>query len=463
VASISCTGALSGTWPLSNLNTDSAGGEKITVSVPPPGGQLSCSAKDAASNVYQLGPYQFEEDDTAPGGQFDQLSAGTPDDIQLSVDDPGGSLASGVGYVHVYATNTSSGAVYDLGLAHLMSGRAADVYDVNLDDADAPSGTYKFDAEVGDIAGNTADLTAGPSGSTTVWQLPLRDNTTLTMVARGVNGIVDSAVPSSLQPDVPNTSTDLAGVGSTLEPVTVHGSIRGRLARARVAHAEAAAAKSVKCRSSAKPGRGKRPTRCTKASASAVVTLGYGKKLAISGTLRDLKARRNPITGATVDVWAQVSGSKPSLIGRTKTNARGVYEFTAPGGASRSVYVTYAGTRKLRGAVTQMSERFTGRVTLIANQAAAGKRLTLTGRVTGGHVPAHGLNITVDGKIVGYPGSQQLGTLHTNARGAYRYSIKMPSGTRGLTYRLWLVVQSRLNPGWPYAGAHSPTLTREVR
>ena len=237
VASISCTGALSGTWPLSDLNTDSAGGEKITVNVPPPGGQLSCTAEDAAANVYQLGSYQFEEDNTAPNGQFDQLSASTPDDIQLSVDDPGGSLASGVGYVHVYATNTSTGSVYDLGLAHLVSGRSSDVYDVNLDDADAPSGTYKFDAEVGDIAGNTADLTAGPQGSTTVWQLPLRDNTELTMSADGVNGAVDSAVPGGLQVDVPNTSTDLAGVGSTLEPVAVHGSIRGHVAGTDVARA----------------------------------------------------------------------------------------------------------------------------------------------------------------------------------------------------------------------------------
>ncbi len=246
VASISCTGALSGTWPLSNLNTDSAGGEEITVDVPPPGGQLSCTAKDAASNVYQLGSYQFEEDNTAPNGQFDRLSASTPDDIQLSVDDPGGSLASGVGYVHVYAANTSSGAIYDLGLAHPMTGRSADIYDVNLDDADAPSGTYKFDAEVGDIAGNTADLTAGPEGSTTVWQLPLRDNTALTMTAGGVNGTVDSAVPGGLQADVPNTSTDLAGVGSTLQPVTVHGSIRGRAPRADFARAVAAAAAAAK-------------------------------------------------------------------------------------------------------------------------------------------------------------------------------------------------------------------------
>ena len=271
---------MSGTWPLSNLNTDSAGGEEITVNVPPPGGQLSCTAEDAASNVYQLGSYQFEEDNTAPSGQFDQLSASAPDDIQLSVDDPGGSLASGVGYVHVYATNTGSGAVYDLGLAHPVSGRSADVYDVNLDDADAPTGTYKFDAEVGDIAGDTADLTAGPNGSTTVWQLPLRDNTELTMTADGVNGAVDSAVPGGLQPDVPNTSSDLAGVGSTLSPSpstarSVAGPLRADFARA--AAARAAAAKSGNCRPSVKTRKGKRSTSCKKASAAAVVTVATAR------------------------------------------------------------------------------------------------------------------------------------------------------------------------------------------
>ena len=462
---------------MSNLNADPAGGEEITVSVPPPGGQLTCTATDAAGNTYQLGSYQFEEDNTAPGGQFDQLSANTPDDIQISVDDPGGSLASGVGYVHVYATNTTSGDVYDLGLAHLVSSRS-DVYDVNLDDADAPSGTYKFDAEVADIAGNTADLTAGPQGSTTVWELPLRDNTELTMTADGVDGAVDNAVPGALQPDVPNTSTNLAGVGSTLEPVTVHGSVRGRAARAEQTRARAARAwaaqadkkgsKPAKCGSSSKgkSSKGKsskaKTAACKKASSSAIVTVGYGKKLTISGTLRDLKAHKNSIAGATVDVWAQVAGSKPSLIGHAKTNAKGAYRFTARSGATRNVYVTYAGTRKLRAAVTQMKERFTGRVTIRATQAAAGKPLALTGQVTGGHVPAHGLNITVEGKLVGYPGSQQLGTVHTNARGVYRYAITLPSATRGLTYRLWLVVQSRLNPGWPYMGARSQTLTRKV-
>ena len=386
VASISCSGALSGTWPMSNLNTDAAGGEEITVSVPPPGGQLTCTATDAAGNTYQLGSYQFEEDNTAPGGQFDQLSASTPDDIQISVDDPGGSLASGVGYVHVYATNTSSGNVYDLGLAHLVSSRS-DVYDVNLDDADAPAGTYRFDAEVGDIAGNTADLTAGPQGSTTVWQLPLRDNTELTMTADGVNGAVDNAVPGALQPDVPNTSTSLAGVGSTLEPVAAHGSIRGRVGEApsrpalgQTEHGPQGparlpeASKRAKCGSAAEGKSSKRKSgkaktaACKRAGSAAVVTVGYGKRLVISGTLRDLKASKNSIAGATVDVWAQVAGNKPSLIGHTKTNAKGAYRFTARSGATRNVYVTYAGTRKLRAAVTQIEERFTGRVTISATR-----------------------------------------------------------------------------------------------
>ena len=468
VASIACSGALSGTWPISNLNADAAGGEEITVHVPPPGGQLTCTATDAAGNTYQLGSYQFEEDDTAPGGQFDQLSANTPDDIQVSVDDPGGSLASGVGYVHVYATNTTTGSVYDLGLAHPVGGRS-DTYDVNLDDADAPAGTYKFDAEVSDIAGNTSDLTAGPQGSTTVWELPLRDNTELTMTADGVSGAVDNAVPGALQPDVPNTSTSLAGVGSILEPVAVHGSMRGRTleargARVRAVRTSAAAARTAekaagaaKCSSpkGTKSGKPKRAV-CGKTASSAVVTVGYGKKLKLSGTLHDLKARKNAIAGATIDVWAQVAGSKPSLIGRTKTNAKGAYRFTARSGATRNVYVTYAGTRKVRAAVTQIKERFSGRVTIGATEAAAGKPLALSGRVTGGHVPAHGLNITVEGKLVGYPGSQQLGTVHSNARGVYRYSIRLPRATRGLTYRLWLTVQSRLNPGWPYLSARSP-------
>ena len=95
----------------------------------------------------------------------------------------------------------------------------------------------------------------------------------------------------------------------------------------------------------------------------------------ISGTLHDLKARHSSIAGATIDVWAQVAGSKPSLIGHTKTNAKGAYKFTARGGASRNVYATYAGHQEAPDCGHTDPGAVYRRVTLIANQAAAGKPL----------------------------------------------------------------------------------------
>jgi hypothetical protein len=180
------------------------------------------------------------------------------------------------------------------------------------------------------------------------------------------------------------------------------------------------------------------------------------------GTLRNLKAGGRPIARAPIDVWGQVAGHPPILLGSTTTSVGGGYRLRIGAGASRSVYVTYAGTRRLRAAVAQIMERFAGGVTLEATRAAAGQRLTLSGRVLGGHVPARGLNVTVEGKIVGYPGSQQLGTVRTSVSGSYRYSFVLPADTRGLTYRLWLLVLPRLNPGWPYLGARSRILTRHV-
>ena len=489
VASISCSGALTGTWPLSNLNADAAGGERITITVPPPGGQLTCTAADAAGNVYQLGSYQFEEDAIPPAGSFDNLSATTPDDIGLTVYDPGGPLASGVAYVRVYATNTATGSVYDLGLARQAS-NGSDLYTVNLDDADVPAGTYEFSAQVGDVAGNTAQLTAGPQGTTTVWELPLRDNTSLTVTADGVNGSVDSAIPPALQPDLPNTSTTLAGVGSVLQPVGLSGLALGHAlnwlpaahdrggpgADLRARQASHQAARGRRCpaqpasarrrsESRGRTGTGRiaaRSQRCETVPHSPALTVGYGQRLTLSGTLHNLKLRGAPVTGAPIEVWAQVAGGQLMLLGRTRTNTRGQYHYTVGPGATRSVYVTYAGTPQLRAAVSQLQERFTGRATLDASPAAAGQRLTLTGRVLGGHVPAHGLNVTVEGKIIGYPGSQQLGTVHSTSRGIVRYSIRLPAATRGLRYQLWLEVSARLNPGWPFLGARSPALTRYV-
>ncbi len=447
VEAISCTGALTGHWPRNGANTDAAGGEQITITVPPPGGQLSCTATDAASNVYQLGSYQFEEDDTPPAGEFNRLSVRAPDDIRLTVDDPGGSLASGVGAVRVYATNTGTGEVYGLGLAQAVPGRAH-VYEVNLDDADVPAGLYRFDARAGDIAGNTADITAGPQGRTTVWQLPLRDSTALTLRAGAASGAVDAAVPPALQADVPNTSTDMPGVGSVLRPRHGQRGVGTRPARAAGTPRRHLGAGSARDRRGPEGG--------------AVVSVRYGAALIITGTLRDLRHHNRPIPGAVIRVWGQIGHARPVLLGRTRTGRAGSYRARVAGGASRRLFVTYAGTRRTRAAVAHVDERFLGRVLIHTSPAPPGGRLTISGRVTGGHVPARGINITVEGAIVGYPGSQQLGTVHTDATGRYRYSITMPRATRGLTYRLWLVVQSRLNPGWPFLGARSRTLTRRV-
>jgi hypothetical protein len=495
VVSISCTGALTGSWPLSSLNRDAAGGEQITITVPPPGGELTCSATDAAGNVYELGSYQFEEDATPPVGQFDNISPSAPDDIELSVYDPGGALASGVAYVRVYATNTVTGSVYDLGLARLEAG-GTDVYEVNLDDADVPAGSYEFSAQAGDVAGNTAEITAGPQGTKTVWQLPLRAATQLTLVAGGVQGTDAAAVPAGLQPDVPNTSSALVGVSPVLTPVgraaAQSASVRrllgaianvrdaGALKHRALALAGGVSGWSPRARSASggrlggrrcgrggaagrHPGRGARVKRCAVDSpAPHAVTVAYGRSLTLTGTLRNLRAGGQVIAHAPIDVWGQVAGHAPVLLGSTTTGATGRYRFSIGAGASRSVYVTYAGTRRLRASVAQLSERFTGAVTLTGSPAGAGQRLRLSGRVLGGHVPARGLNVTVEGKIVGYPGSQQLGTVRTNAEGAWRFSLVLPAATRGLTYRLWLLVLPRLNPGWPFLAAHSRILTRRV-
>ncbi|MGH2843687.1 MAG: hypothetical protein ACRDKL_08910 [Solirubrobacteraceae bacterium] len=131
------------------------------------------------------------------------------------------------------------------------------------------------------------------------------------------------------------------------------------------------------------------------------------------------------------------------------------------GGASRLVFAVYPGTEKLRSAVSQLPERFTGSVSINTNQVTAGGTLLVTGAVEGGHIPTGGVNVTVHYCQVGLPGCGQFGTIRTNAKGAYSFKQHFTEATKGLRYRLWVTVAPG-QPGWPYYGATSKQVIKRV-
>ncbi|MGH2843662.1 MAG: hypothetical protein ACRDKL_08770, partial [Solirubrobacteraceae bacterium] len=431
IAAITCVGAPTngdGAWPNAGGNMDPSGGESVRITVQPPGGDLVCTATDTAGNTYPLGSYEFQLDDTAPSGAFvSQSRWPDPDQLELKVTDAG----SGVAYVRVYAQlNGSHTAARDLGRASNADGA---IWTVPVPDGVLAPGVYTFNAQVGDQAGNSGVITAGPAGRTEQLMLPLRQQTTVTMQAANVAATEDAQAPSVLAPElgVPPTGSPQAGARA-------HTDRRG-------ADIPLLAA------------RARRPQRFP----GKAIQLPYGRALTVHGRLRDDRADR-PIAGATIKIYQQIAGTRTvKRIGRTKTNWLGGYSYRIRPGASRVVFVAYPGTARLRSAVAQLAERSGGSVTLRASGVRAGGQLTLGGRVLGGHIPRGGVAVTINYQQVGLPGRGTFGTVRTGRRGTWRFVQPFNPATAGLAYRVWVTVPSP-QAGWPYLSAQSAALIRRI-
>jgi hypothetical protein len=432
IAAISCKGALSGTWPISSLNTDAHGGEQITVTVPAPGGDLSCAAEDSAGNVYVLGSYRFQIDDTAPKGYFKPRGSWPePDEIEIHATDSDG---SGVALVRVYgqSPDVDQGAPQLVGDAHYDA--SVGNYVVTIPDGVAPwvAGSWKFYANVVDVAGNQGQITAGSDGSTEDLTLPLRENTAVSAASDRVAATPEVAIPDALAADA------LPG-GTHRTRVAQHGYALGTV------------------RGIASAAGARRPR-----SAGHALTVTYGSAITITGMLKDVTHHGVPISGARILVYQQLSGShKYSRVGSARTNAAGAYRYRVRPGASRTLYVVYPGNSLLRPAASQLLEHSSGSVSLEASSIVAGGRLMISGQVLGGHIPRGGLEVTIDYRQLGAPGSGTLGTVRTDRRGRYAFTQYFSASTRGLDYELWAVVP-RGQSGWPYMGAATARVIRRV-
>jgi hypothetical protein len=423
ISSISCKGALNGEWPIDNLNTDPAGGEQITAYVQAPGGGLSCTATDSAGNTYPLGTYLFQIDDTSPSGHFvSQAQWPAPNRVEVAATDDGG---SGISYVHLYATNSSvdDGAPQDLG--QMTYDPSTGYYVALVPDGIAPftSGTWTFAVNTSDVAGNTGQITAGPQGGSEQLHLPLLQSTRITATAGSVKATQNAAIPAA--------AAQVAGIDS--DTATVRAAVNAKV-RVRSPHA----------------------------SIRTAVTVAYGQPLNLHGLLVNDTDGHRPVAGAPVLIYQQVTGTgRYSLLGSTNTNPKGRYAYQVPAGASRSVYVIYPGSSVLRPASSALRERSIGQVAIEVSQVRAGGNLVIRGRVQGGHIPRGGVNVTIDYRPAGAPGSGTLGTVRTNARGVYRFTQPFSADTRGLVYIIWAVVQPQ--PGWPFISARSASYSRPVR
>jgi hypothetical protein len=300
------------------------------------------------------------------------------------------------------------------------------------------AGNWKFYANVIDAAGNQGQISAGQDGSTEDLTLPLRENTSVTASVKNVSAIPEAAIPTALA---------AAALPQPLAGATA------AAASPRTAHVTTAAATGTAARGTTK----------TKAKPKAkTLTVAYGKAVKIAGTLKNMTLSGKPISGARILVYQVVTGTRAyKKLGSARTNARGIYSYKVRPGASRTLYVVYPGTQILRSAVSDLRERFSGKLSLNASKIPAGGKLVIKGSVKGGHIPSGGVNVTIKYRQAGAPGSGTLGTVRTDRSGRYRFVQHFAASTKGLVYELWAVIPGN-QPKWPYLKATTERLTRHI-
>ncbi len=442
VTGISCKGALTGSWPVSGVNSDSKGGEQITVTVPAPGGALACIATDSAGNTYPLGSYLFQVDDSSPTGQFvAQSDWPQANEVALRATDDHG---SGVAYVRLYARCDcyDSGAAQNLG--DMTYDASSGEYEALVPDGVAPftTGSWTFFANDADIAGNQGQITAGPGGDVEQLQLPLLDDTKVTAATGQATAALDAAIPTAL--------AKAAGIDVT--------------GKARGDDLALAAGRSARVLARTARGAGRRGRSRTRSAGARPdqLTVRYGRAVTIGGMLTNVALAGQPISGAKILVYQRVVGEgRYTRLGVASTNLQGRYSYRVRAGASRVLYVVYPGSDVMRPAATQLQERFDGLLTIRASAIQAGGRLLVSGVVKGGDIPAGGVAVTIDYRQVGAPGAGTLGTVRTNASGDYRFAQYFSPTTTGLSYQVWAVVSAG-QPHWPYVRARSISLIRHI-
>jgi hypothetical protein len=150
------------------------------------------------------------------------------------------------------------------------------------------------------------------------------------------------------------------------------------------------------------------------------LTRSFAKRaLHISGRL--LSAQGQPISGATLDVLQQVSGSSTlDVIGHAKTAANGTFLAKVPGGPSRTIEVAYRAfsTDTSYTVMARIAEQVQAGIQLRVSPRTTGSEgtITLTGRVLGS-VPRQGVSVNL---LVHYRGQwEPFRTPRTDAAGRF--------------------------------------------
>jgi hypothetical protein len=434
IAQIDCTGASqtgNGTYPANSQNAYDNVGERITVTVEPPGGDLTCTAIDTAGNSYPLGSYEFEIDNQAPTGYFiPENEWASPDEAQLHLSD--GTQGSGTAAVEVTAQN-NSGRIFKV--MATRNGSDSDIWDARFNDSEIPPGLYTFIAYPTDVANNSTSITTNQAGTTETLPLPFREMTSISdELAAGSNTATGSQQAAVTIP--------VANAG------TKHSLLSARAADAAGCLQETA---NAPCGSSA----GVSPKRLK------YLTLGYAHKATLSGVLRNSRSHK-PVAHARIVIQQQVAGSdSTTVLARVRTNHAGAYTYRVAPGADRTLIAVYNGTKQLRGAQADVGEHVRGTATIrVTGTLAPGHSVDVAGNLKGGYVPARGALITVQYAVKGFRGWTNWGDARTTPRGAFNIHMPVLPADAGYSFEWRARIPSQT--GWGYLAGDSNTVTRHI-
>jgi hypothetical protein len=185
------------------------------------------------------------------------------------------------------------------------------------------------------------------------------------------------------------------------------------------------------------------------------LSVKYGQRIRVAGRL--VTAAGVPVAHTTIVISEQLANSADiRTVTKITTNGSGEFSSTLRSGPSRTVLVSYDGSPLLRSASAATVARVVGRVSLaVPALAVAGRRVTLTGRVLGGHVPQAGLLIQLWYSADGGRGDWEPfeNAVRANAGGRWSLTFPVSSAVMGRDYAFKAVVAAQ--GSWPYAGAVS--------
>jgi hypothetical protein len=430
IGQIDCTGAAlagDGTYPANSQNAYGSGGERITVTVQPPGGDLSCTAQDTAGNSYPLGSYEFEIDNQAPTGYFvPENDWPEPGEVQLHISD--GAQGSGTAAVEVTA-QSNNGRIFKVMATRDFS--AADLWDAYFDDSTIPPGLYTFVAYPTDVADNSTTITTNQAGTTETLPLPFREMTSITDVLAAGSSTADGSEQVAVAADAASVAT---------KPARIANGIASELAgSAPVGIGSTARAKHVR-----------------------YLTVQYGRTAVLTGNLRNSRSHK-PLAHATIVIEQQVVGSSAiTVVGRAKTNRRGVYSYLVGKGANRTLIAVYRGTRRLRGAQVDVGEHVRGKATIrVTGTLTPGHSVDVEGKLAGGFIPARGALVTIQYAVKGFRGWTNWGDTRTDSHGAF--NVHMPILPADARYHFEWRAIIPAQTGWAFLAGRSNTVTRAIR